>query len=116
MTFAAGPVVTTGTPPPLDSPALRRRIGQALVGTLADLHAVDWRSPGPADFGRPEGFNERHRHRIGALGADDHGQPPGDFPEIDAWLGAHGPAGSGARIVHNHYPIGKLGPSRPRAG
>src|SRR5438105_3475287 len=44
MSFAPGPVVTTGTPPALDSPALRRRIGQALVDTLADLPAVDWRS------------------------------------------------------------------------
>jgi len=41
MSFAVGPVVTTGTPSPLDSPALRRRIGHALADTLADLHAVD---------------------------------------------------------------------------
>ena len=37
MSFAAGPVVTTGTPPPLDSPALRRRTGQALLTRTADM-------------------------------------------------------------------------------
>jgi aminoglycoside phosphotransferase (APT) family kinase protein len=92
MSFAAGPVVTTGTPPPLDSPALRRRIGQALADTLADLHAVDWRSAGLADLGRPEGFNERHRRRIGGLVGDYDGKPPPHFAEIDAWLAAHVPA------------------------
>jgi len=108
MSFAAGPVVTTGTPPPLDSPALRRRTGQALADTLADLHAVDWRSAGLADFGRPEGFNERHRRRIGGLVADDDGKPPLNFAEIDTWLAAHVPAESGASIIHNDYRIGNV--------
>ena len=108
MTFAAGPVVTTGTPPPLNPPALRRRIGQALVDTLADLHAVDWRSAGLADLGRPERFNERHRRRIGGLVADDDGKPPPHFAEIDAWLAAHVPAESGASIIHNDYRIGNV--------
>src|SRR5258707_15287533 len=76
MSFAAGPVVTTGTPPPLDSPALRRRIGEALVDPLADLHAVDWRSVGLADLGRPEGFHERHRPRIGGVVAGGNRAPP----------------------------------------
>src|SRR5207253_4025140 len=108
MSFAVGPVVTTGTPPALDSPPLRRRIGQALIDTLADLHAVDWRSAGLADFGRPEGFNERHRRRIGALVADDDGKPPPHFEQIDAWLGAHVPAESGASIIHNDFRIGNV--------
>ena len=108
MTFAAGPVVTTGTPAPLNSPALRRRIGQALVDTLADLHAVDWRSAGLADLGRPEGFNDRHRRGIGGLVADDDGRPPPHFAEIDAWLAAHVPAESGASIIHNDYRIGNV--------
>ena len=116
MSFAAGPVVTTGTPPALDSPPLRRRIGQALVDTLADLHAVDWRSAGLADFGRPEGFNERHRRRIGALVADDDGKPPPHFEQIDAWLAANVPAESGASIIHNDFRIGNVILSAERPG
>ena len=116
MSFAAGPVVTTGTPPPLNSPALRRRVGQALVDTLADLHAVDWRSAGLAGLGRPEGFNERHRRRIGGLVADDDGKPPPRFAEIDAWLASHVPAESGAAVVHNDYRIGNVVLSADRPG
>jgi aminoglycoside phosphotransferase (APT) family kinase protein len=116
MSFAAGPVVTAGTPPPLDSPALRRRIGHALADTLANLHAVDWRSAGLAGFGRPEGFNERHRRRVGGLVADDDGKPPPEFAEIDAWLAAHVPAESGASVIHNDYRIGNVVLSADRPG
>jgi aminoglycoside phosphotransferase (APT) family kinase protein len=110
MAFAAGPIVTTETPPDL-APA-RKRIGEALVDTLADLHAVDWRSVGLSDFGRPEGFNGRHRRRIAQLVADDNRQ----FAEIEAWLAAHVPTESGASIVHNDYRIGNVVLSAERPG
>lgn len=116
MAFAAGPVVTTRTPPPLDEPAVRRRIGEALVDTLADLHAVDWRSAGLSGFGRPEGFNDRHRRRIGRLVADGNGRPPPEFAAIDAWLAAHVPPESGASIVHNDFRIGNVVLSAERPG
>lgn len=108
MSFAAGPVVTTATPPPLDTPELRRRIAETLVDTLADLHAVDWRASGLADLGRPEGFNARHLTRMARLVADEEGRPPPHFAVIDSWLGAHVPAESGAAIVHNDFRIGNV--------
>ena len=108
MSFAAGPVVTTATPPPLDAPGVRRRIGESLVDTLADLHLVDWRAAGLAEFGRPEGFNARHLKRMARLVADDSGAPPPHFAVIDSWLGAHVPPESGATIVHNDYRIGNV--------
>lgn len=108
MSFAAGPIVTTSTPPSLDSPGVRRRIGEALVDTLADLHRVDWRAAGLGDLGRPEGFNSRHLRRMARLVADDSGAPPPHFAAIDSWLGAHVPPESGAAIVHNDYRIGNV--------
>jgi aminoglycoside phosphotransferase (APT) family kinase protein len=108
MGFAAGPVVTTATPEPLATPATRREIGHALIDTLADLHAVDWRAVGLSDFGRPEGFNERHLRRMGRLVADAEGAPPPHFAEIDAWLGEHVPPESGEAIVHNDFRIGNV--------
>jgi len=116
MGFAAGPVVTTSTPPPLDTPAIRRRIGETLVDTLADLHEVDWRGAGLSDLGRPEGFNARHRTRMARLVADDEGNPPPEFAAIDAWLAAHVPVESGASIVHNDYRIGNVVLSAERPG
>ncbi|TDO46844.1 aminoglycoside phosphotransferase (APT) family kinase protein [Kribbella sp. VKM Ac-2527] len=110
MSFAAGPVVTTETPSSLQ-PA-RQRIGEALVDTLADLHAVDWRSAGLEGYGRPEGFNDRHRRRIAQLVADDNSQ----FAELDAWLAEQVPTESGASIVHNDYRIGNVVLSAKRPG
>jgi aminoglycoside phosphotransferase (APT) family kinase protein len=108
MGFAAGPVVTTATPAPLDSPEARRRIGESLVDTLADLHAVDWRGVGLADLGRPEGFNARHLARMARLVADEEGRPPAHFAAAEAWLRDNVPPESGAAIVHNDFRIGNV--------
>jgi aminoglycoside phosphotransferase (APT) family kinase protein len=106
MSFVAGPVATTGTPSALSSPTDRRRLGEALVDTLAALHAVDWRAAGLA--GRPEGFNARHLRRMGHLVADADGQLPAGFAELASWLEAHVPPESDASIVHNDYRLGNL--------
>lgn len=108
MSFEPGQIVTTATPAPLDSPATRHRVGEALADTLAELHAVDWRAAGLSDLGRPEGFNERHLRRIRRLIADDDGASPRHFAEIESWLQAHTPPESGAAIVHSDFRIGNV--------
>src|SRR5215207_9475799 len=108
MSFSAGPVITIETPAALASPASRREIGEALIDTLADLHAVNWRAAGLEDFGRPEGFNARHLQRMGRLVADAEGNPPPHFAAIDSWLAAHVPPESGDAIVHNDFRIGNV--------
>lgn len=108
MSFAPGPVVTTKTPPPLDNPAVRREIGNTLVDTLARLHAVDWRAAGLEGIGKPRGFNRRHLRRMRGLIADDEGDPPAHFMDIDAWLAAEVPVESGEAIVHNDFRIGNV--------
>ncbi len=108
MSFAAGPVVTTLTPAPLDSPERRRVVGESLIDTLADLHLVDWQTVGLGDFGKPDGFNARHLRRMAALVADEEGAPPPHFAQIDAWLSERVPPESGASIVHNDYRIGNV--------
>lgn len=105
MSYVEGHVITTRTPPVL---ADRQRIGESLVDTLAALHAVDWRTRGLADMGRPEGFNARHFRRMGRLIADADGRPPPEFADVDAWLAAHVPPESGATIVHNDYRLGNV--------
>jgi aminoglycoside phosphotransferase (APT) family kinase protein len=44
-------------------PAAMHTLVLSLVDTLADLHALDPAEIGLADFGRPEGFNERQVRR-----------------------------------------------------
>lgn len=116
MSFADGAVVTTVTPPPLDHPEIRRRIGETLVDTLADLHEVDWQAAGLGDLGRPDGFNARHLKRMARLVADEDGAPQPHFAQIDGWLNAHVPAESGAAIVHNDFRIGNMVLSTDRPG
>ncbi|MGQ4600929.1 phosphotransferase [Nocardia sp. R6R-6] len=108
MNHVAGPVITTNTPDALAAPAERRALGEALIDTLAALHAVDWRAAGLSDLGRPEGFNRRHLHRMGQLVADADGQPPTEFADITEWLAVHAPAESGATIIHNDFRIGNV--------
>jgi aminoglycoside phosphotransferase (APT) family kinase protein len=115
MSHVAGPVITTTTPDELATPTERRRLGEALIDTLAALHAVDWRAAGLGDLGRPEGFNERHLRRMARLIADADEHPPAEFADITAWLTANVPAESGATIIHNDFRIGNViaAPNRP---
>jgi aminoglycoside phosphotransferase (APT) family kinase protein len=55
-----GVVVRTEEPPALaDNPRARRNLSEAIVDTLADLHAVDVMREGLNTLGKPAGFVER---------------------------------------------------------
>ena len=54
-----GIVVRAEEPPPLASPAARRRVSEAMIDTLADLHAIDVAANGLSTLGKPAGFVER---------------------------------------------------------
>jgi aminoglycoside phosphotransferase (APT) family kinase protein len=108
MSFVAGPVVTTRTPPPLDTAEQRRAIGFGLVDTLADLHRVDWRAAGLGKLGRPEGFNRRHLQRMRRLVSDENGNVPAQFADLDYWLEENVPPESDATLVHCDFRIGNM--------
>ena len=108
MDLVAGPVVTTRTPEPLDTPADRRAIGESMIDMLVALHAVDWRARGLEGYGRPAGFNARHLARMARLVGAADGAPPDGFGAIDEWLRSNVPAEAGATIVHNDFRIGNM--------
>ncbi|QDO96400.1 phosphotransferase family protein [Ferrovibrio terrae] len=108
MEWLPGVVITDTLPPSLGSPDLRRPMAEVFVDTLVDLHAVDWRSRGLSDFGRPEGFNARHLGRIEALLRSRRGPVPADFLEMLDWLQKHCPSESDGTIVHNDYRLGNV--------
>ncbi len=55
-----GVVVRQTVPPEIgDDLALRRRVSESLVDTLADLHAVDIQTTGLVNIGKPTGFVKR---------------------------------------------------------
>jgi len=85
-------------------PAAMRTLVLSLVDTLADLHALDPAAIGLADFGRPEGFNERQVRRWKKqLDASRSREVPG-IEELHARLAADIPAGAGA-VVHGDYRL-----------
>jgi len=108
MSFAKGPVVTTETPTPLNTPEIRRKIAFTMADTLADLHELDWKGLGLGEMGKPEGFNARHRKSMARLVADKNGEPPAHFKIVDQWLGDNVPAESGAALIHNDFRIGNV--------
>jgi aminoglycoside phosphotransferase (APT) family kinase protein len=108
MTHVDGVVATDVTPKRLRTPEHRRAIAEALIDTLAALHAVDWHTRGLEGFGRPEGFNERHLGRMSELVADEHGKLPEAFAELARWLAANVPLEAGASIVHSDYRLGNV--------
>jgi aminoglycoside phosphotransferase (APT) family kinase protein len=101
-----GLVVRADEPPELANPTARRRLSEAMIDTLADLHAIDVRVPPLSTLGKPAGFVERqvrgwserwHRSKIAPL------------PEMDAlaeWLRVHLPADPAIpSIVHGDFKL-----------
>lgn len=82
-----------------------RRMSEALVDALADLHAVDYAAIRLSGLGRPVGFIERQiegwYRRWQQAKVDD-------LPEMDAvysWLRENRPAEGAPTLVHNDYKL-----------
>jgi aminoglycoside phosphotransferase (APT) family kinase protein len=108
MSYVSGIVATDETPEQLRTPAGRRGVAEALIDTLAALHAVDWRARGLEGFGRPEGFNARHLRRMRGLVADADGKTPEAFAPCAEWLAANVPPEAGDAILHNDFRLGNM--------
>lgn len=116
-----GLVIRREMPPGVPNrPELYRRIGEALVDALADLHAVDPGQLGLNTLGRPEGFVERQ-----VLGwyRRWEGAKTEEVAEIDAvleWLKGAIPEPVSTALVHGDFKLDNMmvdasDPSRPVA-
>lgn len=106
--FVDGVIITESTPPPLNTPGIRREIAESAIDTLAQLHQVDWRAAGLGRFGKPLGFNQRHLKRVSALIVDTEGQLPVVFATLANWLTENIPVESSTSLLHNDFRIGNL--------
>lgn len=83
----------------------RRRMADALIDTLADLHAVDPDEVGLGDFGRPSGFLARQLRRWrGQWDASRAGQVPA-LDALGRALEARLPQSPDATIVHGDFRL-----------
>ena len=91
-------------------PDLNRRIGEALVDALADLHLVPPEAVGLGDLGRPEGYVERQLQGWGrrwqmAQGGEEAARSAALWAPVIHWLGAHLPQSGEAALLHNDYRL-----------
>ncbi|MCW5889640.1 MAG: phosphotransferase family protein [bacterium] len=91
-----------------EADADRARIGPALAGTLAKLHAVDWKAAGLADFGKPDGYLARQVERWGKQWEGNRTAPLPDVEEALRRLRAAVPVSPPATIVHGDFRLGNV--------
>ena len=101
-----GVVVRRKLPPPFAHlPDAPRRMSEAMVDALAELHAVDFAALGLGDLGKPEGFIER---QVEGWYKRWHAAKEADLPDMDHiyhWLKANLPSSTDVTLVHNDYKL-----------
>jgi aminoglycoside phosphotransferase (APT) family kinase protein len=85
-----------------------RRLSEAAVHGLADLHAIDPGVVGLSDLGRPEGYCERQVTGWTRRYRDAQTDDVPDLETVAAWLAAHLPTSGSATLIHNDYKYDNL--------
>ena len=101
-----GLVVRADEPPELATPAARRRLSEAMIDTLADLHAIDVSVNGLNTLGKPAGFVER---QVRGWSERWHRSKTTPLPEMDMladWLRDHLPGDPATpSVVHGDFKL-----------
>jgi aminoglycoside phosphotransferase (APT) family kinase protein len=109
MERVRGVILRQDSSPKLDlSPDGARRLSEALVDTLAELHGVDVAAAGLDDLGKPEGYVER---QVQGWARRYQGSRTDDVPEMEAigrWLAENLPPEQGAALIHNDFKYDNL--------
>lgn len=100
-----GAVLRAELPAAYENDKGRHRVGEELIDTLAELHAVDWQAAGIT--GRGENYLERQLARWSKQWELTRPRTR-ELPGLDAvtvWLGEHLPVSSRVTIVHGDYKL-----------
>jgi aminoglycoside phosphotransferase (APT) family kinase protein len=105
-----GVVVRHEEPPQIkDHPDVRKRVGLALIDSLADLHAIDIDKASLTHLGKPSGFVER---QVRGWGERWQRSKTGEVAEMDAlanWLVDHLPPNPArSTVVHGDFKLDNL--------
>jgi aminoglycoside phosphotransferase (APT) family kinase protein len=106
MGFVEGVVLDNPAKADPLAPATRRRASEALVDTLADLHAVDIDAVGLGDLAKREGYVERQLRRWRRQWADSKTRDLPAIDEVADRLAARIPAQRDAVIAHGDFRFG----------
>lgn len=102
-----GVVIREELPSQFDPVPERQRIGEEMIDTLVELHAVEWQRDGLRDLGRPGGFLERQLRRwSGQLDLTlPRTRPLPGIAEVTRWLHAHAPQQHETTLVHGDFKL-----------
>ena len=117
MSYVAGDVIRrNGLPPALrDDPDTQNSIGEQLVDTLANLHAVDWAGTALADISHPDGFLDRQVDRWLTQLDSYRVRDLDDVDELARWLQVNIPDRADLTVMHGDYKVDNViwAPSPP---
>lgn len=114
MERVRGVILRDRLPPGLAlEPGTMRRICTALVDTLVELHAVDYRAAGLGDLGKPEGYVARQVQGWTQRYAQARTHDVAEMEATARWLAEHQPpdcvsVGQGAALIHNDFKLDNL--------
>lgn len=87
----------------IPAPELMRGIGESLIATLAELHAVDPAAAGLGKLGRPEGYVRRQLEGWAGRYANARTEEIADLEAACRWLADNEPVESDATLIHNDF-------------
>ena len=111
MGFVDGwsPMDRRGWPAPFDADlAARPGLAYQMTEGIALLSAVDWRSKGLVDLGRPDGFHERQVDRWTEFLERIKGRELPGFDVAAGWLRAHRPLDYIPGLMHGDYQFANV--------
>ena len=95
-------------PPLRDDPGSQSLIGEQLIDTLVDLHAVDWTKTVLAEISRPAGFLDRQVDRWTTQLDSYRLRDLADVDEIARWLQTNMPEHGELTVMHGDYKVDNL--------
>ena len=90
------------------TPELGRRISETVVDTLVEIHAIDWRAAGLAEFGHAEGFLQRQVSGWIERYARSQTDESPDVTVLTGWLVKHIPASPAPSLIHNDFKLNNM--------
>lgn len=104
MPFIDGRVLECISPP--EFAQHEHEVGEQLVDTLAELHAVDATVEALSSFGRPSGYLPRQVARFTQLLSQNATRPLPELEKVATWLSGNLPASPATTVVHGDYRLG----------